>query len=369
MNQLSENKKRFISSSDSLLNAMKLMDGLDCKLLIVGEFPKVESLLSIGDIQRAILKGIDLKSPLKKALRKRVNIAVEPVAGEIIKREMLSKREEFMPVVDENRVLTRVVTWEEISSEGDSDIILKNDLIRIPIAIMAGGMGTRLKPLTNVIPKALIPLGEKTIIEYIFEHFFSEGATTAFVIANYKSNILRDYLKSNQVEHPYKIIYETEYLGTAGGLKLIDDTDFETLFVSNCDVLIDEKLSKILKYHRDNGNAMTIVGSIKHYQIPYGSLVTGERGTLKYINEKPDFILNTNTGLYIIERKILRHIKNGEALGIPALVDRIMSNGGLIGVYPISDGAWFDIGRWDEYMRTQDRFNTWLNHRKRYFFL
>ena len=129
MNQLSENKKRFISSSDSLLNAMKLMDGLDCKLLIVGEFPKVESLLSIGDIQRAILKGIDLKSPLKKALRKRVNIAVEPVAAEIIKREMLSKREEFMPVVDENRVLTRVVTWEEISSEGDSDIILKNDLI------------------------------------------------------------------------------------------------------------------------------------------------------------------------------------------------------------------------------------------------
>ena len=139
-------------------------------------------------------------------------------------------------------------------------------------------------------------------------------------------------------------------MGTAGSLRLLRDKINSTFFVSNCDILIEEDYASILDYHRTNNNELTVVAAVKTFSLPYGTIITGEDGILESIEEKPTFSFKINTGLYILEPSLLDDIPD-DFFHITHLMEKLKSEGRRVGVYPISQNDWKDMGDWSEYLK------------------
>ena len=217
---------------------------------------------------------------------------------------------------------------------------------------MAGGQGTRLRPLTNVLPKPLIPIGEQTMMEDIMDRFVECGCKSFYVSVNYMAEFIRHYF-DNFSKHKYTIEYfqEDKPLGTAGSLHLLKGKINDTFFVSNCDSILDEDYGEILRYHRENKNEITVVSVMKSIYIPYGTLETGEDGLLKVIQEKPELTFKINTGMYILEPHLLNEIPSDRVYHITYLIDKLVKEKRRVGVFPVNEGSWTDVGNWDEYIR------------------
>lgn len=338
-----------INSKASLLVALKQMDAAKHKLLIVMDGDRYVSLLSIGDIQRAIIKGVDMDCKVKDVLRKKTNVASVHDDMDSVKQYVKEHKTEFMPIIDDENHIVDVVFWDDLFH---TRVGRRTEDFNLPVIIMAGGQGTRLRPLTNVLPKPLIPIGEQTMMEDIMDRFVECGCHDFYVSVNYKAEIIKRYL-DNLSKPQYNIYYfqETKPLGTAGSLHLLKDRIKDTFFVSNCDIIIDEDYGEILNYHRNNHNEITVVAAIKNMAIPYGTLETKEEGLLSDIKEKPEYTFKINTGMYILESHLINEIPEDEFYHITFLIEKLMREGRRVGVYPINEGSWTDVGNWDEYLK------------------
>jgi len=342
-------KKVSISCNASIRDALRKMDEINQKLLIVIDGNKFFSLISIGDIQRAVIQNLDINQPLASILRKQIKVADETDDIEIIKKEMKIRRNEFMPVVSKEGYIIKIIFWNELFDTPKEE---NKEKINLPVIIMAGGEGNRLKPLTNILPKPLIPIGEKTIIENIMDKFCEVGCNNFYISVNYKAEMIKYYFNALQNDS-YNISYldEEKPLGTAGSLHLLKGKINSTFFVSNCDILIDQEISDIYEYHKTTKNEITIVAALKNYYIPYGILETSKNGLLQSITEKPELTFKINTGLYIIEPHLLNEIPENEFYHITTLIEKIRKENRKVGVFPVSEKSWKDIGEWNEYKK------------------
>ena len=340
-------RNRNIKPSVTLLEALKKMDQLSCKLLVVEDKDKFIGLLSAGDIQRAIIQNISLNEKVVKVLRSEIKVARRDDSFELIKQMMLDFRMEFCPLISSDQKVIDIYYWEDIFLEQKPWIAKKFSL---PVVIMAGGKGSRLRPLTNVLPKPLLPINEKTILEDILEVFTNHGCDNYFISINYKADLIKYYI--NSLALPYRIRYVEEYvpMGTAGSLSLLKDTIRQTFFVTNCDILIKQDYSAILDYHYDQKNEITIVAALKHFPILYGTLETGSNGHLRNLTEKPELTLKINSGMYILEPHLLNEIPFDMASNITDLIWALHKDHRKIGVFPVSQNSWTDIGDWKGYL-------------------
>lgn len=338
-----------IEKSATIISALRQMDENHVKLLLVVDCGVFYSLLSIGDIQRAIIANISLDSPIVQILRKSVKVASVTDSRADIISQMKERRNDFMPIIDMNGNVADVIFWSDISK---SDLPIVQEKFDLPVIIMAGGQGTRLRPLTNVLPKPLIPIGEQTMMEDIMDRFVECGCHDFYVSVNYKADFIRRYF-DNFGKPQYRMVYfqEDKPLGTAGSLHLLKDKINSTFFVSNCDIIIDDDYSQILKFHRDNHNEITVVAALKNYSIPYGTLETGDGGQLLSLQEKPELTYKINTGMYILEPHLIEEIPSDRLYHITFLIEKLIQEGRKVGVFPINEGSWTDIGNWDEYMK------------------
>lgn len=343
-----------IDSKASILSALKQMDYAKHKLLIVMDGKQYKSVLSIGDIQRAIIKGISMNCPIADILREKTSVATIHDDKESIKQYVKDHKNEFMPIIDDDNNLVEVIFWDELFH---THVGRRTEEFHLPVIIMAGGQGTRLRPLTNVLPKPLIPIGEQTMLEDIMDRFVDCGCHDFYVSVNYKADIIKRYM-DNLSKPQYHISYfqEDKPLGTAGSLHLLKDKIQDTFFVSNCDIIIDEDYGEILKYHRENHNEITVVAAIKNMAIPYGTLETKEEGLLSDIKEKPEYTFKINTGMYILEPQLINEIPEDEFYHITFLIEKLMKEGRRVGVYPINEGSWIDVGNWDEYLKFVNKY-------------
>lgn len=333
----------------SILSALKQMDVTHRKLLIVMEDGHYRSVLSIGDIQRSIIKGVNMDDAVETILRTDTKVASSHQERSVIEQYVREHKNEFMPIVDDDNNLVDVVFWDELFK---TEIHHRTADFDLPVVIMAGGQGTRLRPLTNVLPKPLIPIGEQTMMEDIMDRFVECGCKDFYVSVNYMADFIRHYF-DNFSKHKYNIDYfqEDKPLGTAGSLHLLKGKINDTFFVSNCDSILDEDYGEILKYHRDNNNEITVVSVMKSIYIPYGTLETGEDGLLNTIQEKPELTFKINTGMYILEPHLLKEIPSDRVYHITYLIDKLVKEGRRVGVFPVNDGSWTDVGNWDEYLK------------------
>ena len=338
-----------IEKATPVITALKLMDRKHVKLLIVLDHGHYLSMLSIGDIQRAIIADIDLQSPVEGILRKKVNVAHTTDSREEIIVDMKKRRIEFMPIINEKKKVVDIIFWHELF---DNSLMKRQSSFDLPIVIMAGGQGTRLRPLTNVLPKPLIPIGEQTMIEDIMDRFVECGCHNFYISVNYKANFIRHYF-DNLSKPQYHVEYfqENKPLGTAGSLHLLKERINSTFFVSNCDIIIDEDYSRVLDFHRENNNEITVVAAMKNYSIPYGTLETGEGGQLLSLQEKPELTYKINTGMYILEPHLIKEIPSDRLYHITFLIEKLLQEGRRVSVFPINEGSWTDIGNWDEYIK------------------
>ena len=238
-----------------------------------------------------------------------------------------------------------------LSETPNSDNRSKIDL---PVVIMAGGKGTRLKPITNVIPKPLVPVGEKTILEVILDQFESIGCHKFYMSVNYKADMMKYYL--SQLNHKYDVEFfmEEKPLGTIGSVSLLKGKITTPFFVSNCDSINEQDYRDVYDYHISNKNDMTIVTMVKSFKIPYGVIETGEDGLMIDLKEKPEQTYQVNTGVYILNPEVINEIPEGEFFHITHLMEKVKTRGGRVGCFPVSEHSWKDMGEWPEYLKMID---------------
>ncbi|MBL4594182.1 MAG: nucleotidyltransferase family protein [Flavobacteriales bacterium] len=343
-----------IDYNASLLDALTLMDKNNCKLLIVFEDKHFKSLISIGDIQRSLLKNNDFNKPLNQFLRKNINVGNTNQPKEEILELMLNFSAELMPILDEDKNLVDVYFWKDVFKKKFSGQKIEGN---IPVVIMAGGKGERLKPITNLIPKPLVPVGKKAFVEIIMDTFKAHGINNFHMSVNHKAELIKQYFE-DKPEYSISYYNEDKPLGTAGSLHLMKESINSTFFISNCDILIDQDYSEILRYHQENGNDLTAVAAVKTYSIPYGTMEVEKDGLLKELKEKPTTTYYVNAGLYILEPHLLAEIPTDEFYHITHLMEKIKDRGGKVGVFPVSEGSWMDIGEINQYESTKERFSS-----------
>lgn len=330
-----------VKRDDTLLSALKKMDKYGNRLLIVLENNTFAGLLSAGDIQRAIIQNIPLNTSINEILRPNIRIARPDDSFNSIKQMMLKYRMEFCPVVAANGCIDKVYYWNDIF--GNKNVYPRNQF-RLPVVIMAGGLGSRLRPLTNVLPKPLIPVREKTMLEEIFDRFSAHGCNDFYVSVNYKANLIEYYINNLKLNLNINFFKEEYPLGTAGGLSLLRDIITQTFFVTNCDIIIEQDYSEILEYHKECNNEITVVAALKDFSIPYGTIESGDNGQLIAFREKPEFVFKINSGMYILEPHLLNEIPENDYSHITDLIEKLYSNNRKVGVFPVSQGSWKDMG-------------------------
>lgn len=341
-------KNRSIGLNTSLLDSMKLMDTIMVKTLFVFNEEHFEGIVTLGDIQRAIINNIALKEPVSRILDRNKIYGSLLEGDDAIKEKMRRMRAEVMPILDENGELVDVWFWQNFFTNAE---LTQREKINLPVVIMAGGKGTRLKPITNVIPKPLVPVGDKTILEVIMDQFEGIGCHKFYMSVNYKADMMKYYL--SQLDHKYDIEFfmEDKPLGTIGSVSLLKGKITTPFFVSNCDSINEQDYRDVWDYHVENHNDLTIVTMVKTFKIPYGVIETGEDGLMTALSEKPELTYQVNTGVYILNPSCIDEIPEGEFFHITHLMEKIKARGGRVGCFPVSEHAWKDMGEWPEYLK------------------
>lgn len=348
-----------ISPDESILSAMKKISSNNGHaIFIVSSQLALQGSITDGDIRRALLHGTNLNCPVFEMMNKRPKTVSrhEKDFHRQARKQMRLYQIKAIPVIDENNHIVDILLWDDVykrHSEKDiSPISLDNKVV-----IMAGGKGSRLDPFTKILPKPLIPIGEKPIIEKIMSNFYRYGFRHFILTLNYKKELIKAWLKERSLPYQVEWVEETQYLGTAGGLRLLKGSIQETFFVINCDTLIDADPREILKWHKKENAALSLVGCHKEMIIPYGTLEMKD-GQLKSVTERPRCDFMINTGLYVMEPEILGMIPPEEPIDMNQLIEKI-NREQKVTVYALFDG-WSDVGQWSDYHQTvyhlQNRF-------------
>jgi len=351
---MSEDVKPFLSpQTHTIRQAMEQLEKTEEKIIFVVDVEsRLIGSLTDGDIRRWILSDGDLKANVINVCNRKPHVANEDFSTEQIRTEMLSRNLGCVPVVNSSRKIVRLLFWKELF-QGNVAIKPKRRL-NVPVVIMAGGQGTRLAPFTNVLPKPLIPVGDRTVIEIIIDQFLSYGLDQFHLSVNYKSKILKSFFEELAPNYSVKYLEEREPRGTAGSLRMLYSPTRENIIVTNCDIVIRADLAELVSFHTDNNYDLTLVASLKEYHIPYGVCELENGGSLARIAEKPQYSFLVNTGMYVVRRDRLDLIPEQQRSDMTDFIEQIKNHGGRVGVFPIGDNAWVDTGEWTEYRKALD---------------
>jgi len=346
---IKEYSEILLNHTASLKEAMKHIDKTSQKIVFIidDQFRLIGS-LSDGDIRRWILNDGSLTESVGVACFKETYFVTKGYNPELVKAEIKKREIVYVPVVNENKVISEFLIWDKLF---DGNIIRKTKSeLNAEVVIMAGGKGTRLDPFTKILPKPLIPIGDKSILEIIIDRFLEYRHTAFYISVNHKARIIKSYFEEIQPEYTISYIEEDIPLGTIGALKKLERSVHRDIILTNCDIIIEADYSDILDHHQKQKNDITIVASLKHYSIPYGIIEIENGGRLVGIKEKPEYDFLVNTGMYIINPDVLQYIPGNEFFHITHLIDKIQSTHN-IGIYPISENSWIDTGEWVEYRK------------------
>lgn len=327
-----------IDRNSSIRDAMRQMGAASKQILFLVEGERLTASLTDGDIRRYLLAGGTMDGTADTAGNHTPKTASN-------RKEALELLQSFhwiaIPVVDqEGRLLDIVLNEDRLEQPLPS--------LNLPVVIMAGGKGTRLEPYTKILPKPLIPVGDLPIIEHIMGRFTPYDCRAFHIIVNYKKQLMKAYFSES--EHNYDIHWydEDKPLGTGGGLSLLKGKVTQTFFLTNCDILLLADYADMLRFHREQGNAVTMVCARKHVTIPYGVIEAGETGDILSMREKPEFSFLTNTGMYIVEPEVLEDIQEDVPIGFPTIMEQQKAKGRKIGAYAVSEDDWLDMGQLEE---------------------
>jgi len=335
----------------------KLNETAEKILFVVDAQNKLLGTITDGDIRRGILKGFGFAESIRSIMH--ANFFSVKASRNKRKNEdnaqnlMIEKKITQIPLLDKEQRIIDVILWTDVLEEKISS--KREHLYANPVVIMAGGKGTRLDPFTRIFPKPLIPIGNKAVIELIMENFYKYGFHRFIYTLNYRKEYIKLFLKEYSFPYGIEFVEESDFLGTAGSLSLLEGMIQDTFFVNNCDSLVNVNFEKLLKWHQKNKAAVTILGCHNELTIPFGVLQLHD-GKLDKILEKPVHDTIINTGIYVVEPHVISYIPKGRHMDMNTLLNAVAKKE-KVSVYPITTG-WFDIGHWEEYQKTASHFKN-----------
>lgn len=339
--------KFILSSTCTIKKAFQTIDTGALKIaVIVDEEKKVIGTISDGDIRRGMLHGKTLDDTIEDLYFRNPILAKRADSKSQIIQKAIAKKVYQVPVVDEDNFLIDIL---------DLATLLKTQKRKNKIILMAGGLGTRLRPLTEDTPKPLLKVGDKPILQTIIESFAKYGFEDIVISVNYKSHMIKDYFGDGS-QFAVKISYidEDKRLGTAGALSLLNDKPKEPFFVMNGDLLTNVNFEKFLDFHTFENSIASMAIREHEFQIPYGVIQTNG-AKITDIKEKPIQKFFVNSGIYILSPQTLDYIPKDEFFDMPTLFNKLIEDNKNVLSFPIHE-YWLDIGRMEELQKAQSEY-------------
>ena len=337
-----------VSEDATVREVMKKLDATSPQIVFVVREGVLSGSVTDGDIRRFLLKGGSLTDNVTNAAFKNTKSAyTTDEAAQMYHRNNYPA----IPIVSRTGHIKDVYI-------GNAKPCVKRAELHVPVVINAGGKGTRLEPYTKILPKPLIPVGDRPIIEHIINQFSQYACDDFHIIVNYKKAIMKAYFAEADTKQEITWYDEEIPLGTGGGLCYLKGRLKETFFFTNCDNLLLSDYEDILKFHKENKNAVTMICAYKHVSIPYGVVEMGVDGAISAMREKPEFSFLTNTGIYVVEPEVLDDIEDMVPIGFPDVIEKCRQLGKKVAVYPVSENEWLDMGQMPELEKMRSRLEA-----------
>ncbi|MEN6348187.1 MAG: nucleotidyltransferase family protein [Syntrophomonas sp.] len=340
-------KQILVSPSDSIFRTLEIIDRSSMQIaLVIDNNGCLLGTVTDGDVRRGLLKGLALESSVNQIMNKDFSFSRVHDPHEKVLAVMTNKSLHQLPVIDSNGCLVGIHTIDSLMAKTTRDNI---------VLLMAGGLGSRLNPLTENCPKPLLKVGGKPILESIIESFIEQGFQKFYISINYKGEMIEEYFE-NGANWGVQINYlrEDKRLGTAGALGLLPEKGIQPLIVMNGDILTKVDFRNLLDFHLNQGVDATI--SVREYQleVPYG-IVSIVNDRFKGIEEKPKESFNINAGLYVINPEVVDYVPHDSYFDMPELFNVLAKENRATAVYPIRE-YWMDIGHMDDYERANGEY-------------
>ena len=338
-------RKALVNSDATLEQAIEVLDKAALRIaLVVDSSDKLLGTLTDGDVRRALLKHMPLETPVSQVMNTQPKTAEQSWTESRILAVMEQHELLQLPLVDAEKRVVGLANLHDILNKHRHDN---------PVFLMAGGFGTRLRPLTNNCPKPMLKVGDKPILEQILLNFVKAGFHRFYISTHYMPEVIRDYFGDGEkwgISIQY--VHEEEPLGTGGALGLLphDEID-QPLFMMNGDLLTSLNLHSFLEFHEiHNGVATMCVREYEH-QVPYG-VITSEGTQIRSMVEKPVHRFFVNAGIYLLDPGLVRSVESGTRIDMPTLLEQQIDEGKAVNMFPIHE-YWLDVGRMDDFRKAQ----------------
>lgn len=341
--------KACIAENASIFEAMAAIDRGGVQVaLVLDASRRLIATVTDGDIRRGLLAGLSVQDAAARVMKTNPTCMAASAGRAAARLLMREKRLHHVPLVDaEGRVVDLAWVDEIVGLEPN----------KTRVVLMAGGLGTRLRPLTNTIPKPMLRVGERPLIEVMIQNLIDQGFSRFTLAVNYLSEMITEHFgdgSSLGVEIEY--IYERERMGTAGALSLMETWPDSPFIVMNGDLLTSLRFEHMLRFHAEEKSIATMGTREFNMQVPYG-VVQAENNRLVAIEEKPKQSFHVNAGIYVLSPEIASFVEAGVPLDMPDLFLRGVRRGATTTVYPIRD-YWIDIGRVEDLDRARVEFQS-----------
>lgn len=344
---LTDLKKMIVQRGDTLRQVMAIIDsGARQIALVTDEDGCLVATVTDGDVRRGLLKGLRLDSPVSEIMHSNPTVLRKGASAAAAQRLMRDRGLNHIPVIDDSGHLVALALRDDVSGvEARSSRVI----------LMAGGLGMRLRPLTETLPKPMIPVGDKPLLERIVTRFKDQGFSQFTISLNYLGNVIRDHFgEGSDLGVEINYVEETKRMGTGGALSLMGQQPTEPFIVMNGDILTTTSFGTMMDFHVESGSAVTICAREFSMQVPYGVLNT-DGSTLISMQEKPVHNHLVNAGIYALSPLVFEHIRDGEPLDMPDLVERVRNAGHKVSVFPVRE-YWMDVGRIEDLERARTEY-------------
>ncbi|MCF6310125.1 MAG: nucleotidyltransferase family protein [Sulfurimonas sp.] len=340
-----------LTLDSTIKEALKIIDNASMQIAIVVDKNDVLiGTVTDGDIRRGLLNGMDLDDTVKEIVFKNPTTAKISDTKEDILKKAISKKLHQIPIVDD---LNRVISIKEI------DELVRPQTKSNKVLLMVGGLGTRLRPLTENTPKPMLKVGNRPILQTIVEKFAEYGFINITMCVNYKSQIIKDFFgDGSEFGVNIEYILEEERMGTAGALSLLRETPTEPFFVMNGDLLTNVNFENLFDYHVNNNSAATMCVREYDFQVPYG-VVNLDNNKILSIEEKPVHKFFVSAGIYMLSPQVIKSIPENEFYDMPTLFEKLISENEKTVSFPLRE-YWLDIGRMEEFEQANKEYDEFF---------
>ena len=339
-----------VSSEITLSKAVEILESAGLRIVLVADSNnKLLGTLTDGDVRRALLRHLSLNTPVENVMNAQPKTAKVSWSRERIISILDQYKLLQIPLVDENNVIVGLTNLQDVINKKRYDN---------PVFLMAGGFGTRLRPLTDNCPKPMLKIGDKPILEQIMLKFIQAGFHRFYISTHYRPEIIMNYFGDGEKwDVSITYIYEKDPLGTGGALGLLPHDDIDLpLFVMNGDLLTSVNLNGFLEFHESQSAIATMCVREYEHQVPYG-VIKSDGIQVEAMTEKPVHRFFVNAGIYLLEPEFVRSVPINFKVDMPTLLETEIASNGIVNIFPVHE-YWLDVGRIEDFKRAQHEFSS-----------